>query len=115
MSRAQVAAGDSATRTPSNPLRGEASLTISGQPHTLRPTFTALVAAEEELGPLFALVERAGEGRLRLSEMVALFWHCLATRDGLTREALGEAVASQGLAACAKPLRALLGAILQGR
>lgn len=98
-----------------NSLRGETSLTIGGREHVLRPTFTALVAAEEELGPLFALVERAGEGRLKLSEMAALFWHCLAERDGVTREALGEAVASQGLAACAKPLRALLGAILQGR
>ena len=103
------------TRTPSNTLRGEASLRIGGVERTLRPTFTALVAAEEELGPLFALVERAGEGRLRLTEMVALFWHCLAEREGLTREALGEEVAAQGLAACAKPLRALLGAILQGR
>jgi hypothetical protein len=73
------------------------------------------VAAEEELGPLFALVERAGSGQLRLAEMTGLFWHCLAKRDGLTREQLGEAVAEAGLAACAKPLRALLGAILQGR
>lgn len=114
MSGAQAAAGGSATRTP-NSLRGEASLVVAGQPRTLRPTFTALVAAEEELGPLFALVERAGEGRLKLSEMVALFWHCLTDREGLTRDALGEAVAEQGLAACARPLRALLGAILQGR
>ncbi len=44
----------------------------------LRPSFAALVAAEQELGPLFALVERAAEGRLALGEMVALFWHCLA-------------------------------------
>lgn len=99
----------------SNPHRGEATLIIDGQPHTLRPSFAALVAAEEEIGPLFALVERAGDGKLRLAEMVALFWHCLANRDGLTREALGEAMAEAGLAACAKPLRALLGAILQGR
>ena len=98
-----------------NPLRGEAALIVGGTERTLRPTFAALVAAEEELGPLFALVERAGGGQLRLSEMAALFWHCLANRDGLSRNAVGEAVAEQGLAACAKPLRALLGAILQGR
>lgn len=97
-----------------NPLRGEASLLIAGQPHLLRPSFTALVAAEEELGPLFALVERAAAGQLKLSELTALFWHCLTRREGLTREALGEAVAAQGLAACAKPLRALLAQILQG-
>ncbi len=98
-----------------NALRGETSLVIAGRACTLRPSFAALVAAEEELGPLFVLVERAGAGELRLAEMSALFWHCLANRDGLSREHVGEAVIAHGLAACAKPLRALLGAILQGR
>lgn len=97
-----------------NPHRGEAALVVAGAPRVLRPSFTALVAAEEELGPLFALVERAAAGQLRLAEMAALFWHCLAERDGTTREMVGEAVARQGLAACAAPLRALLGQILQG-
>lgn len=100
--------------TAANPHRGEASLTVAGTPRLLRPSFGALVAAEEELGPLLALVERAGAGQLRLSEMAALFWHCLAERDGITRDRVGEAVAAQGLAACAKPLRALLAQILQG-
>ncbi len=97
-----------------NPLRGEAELVIGGAPHVLRPSFTALVAAEEELGALFALVERAGAGQLRLTEMTALFWHCLAHPDGLTREAVGEAVICHGLAAASKPLRSLLAQILQG-
>lgn len=100
---------------PANALRGEATLVVAGRACTLRPSFAALVAAEEELGPLFALVERAGSGELRLSEMAALFWHCLANRDGIEREQVGEAVIAHGLAACARPLRALLGAILQGR
>jgi len=99
---------------PANPHRGEAALVIGGAERLLRPTYAALVAAEEELGPLFALVERAGAGQLRLSEMAALFWHCLADREGLSREAVGQAVAEIGLAAAARPLRALLGAILQG-
>ncbi len=99
---------------PANPLRGEASLDLDGQCHVLRPSFSALVAAEEELGPLFALVERAAAGQLRLAELTALFWHCLADHDGLTRDRLGDAVARAGLAACAKPLRALLTQILQG-
>lgn len=103
----------------SNALRGEASLVVSGVPRLLRPSFTALVAAEEELGPLFALVERAAAGQLKLGEMAALFWHCLAERANepngkVTREAVGQAVALQGLAACAAPLRVLLGQILQG-
>lgn len=98
-----------------NPLRGEAAIRIAGEVHKLRPSFTALVAAEEELGPLFALVERAGQGELRLTEIAMLFWHCLETRDGLSREMVGEAILANGLAASTKPLRALLAAILQGR
>ena len=98
-----------------NSLRGEATLAIGGRAHVLRPSFAALVAAEEELGSLFALVERAGEGGLRLSEMAALFWHCLAYRGELAREDVGEAVIALGLAGCAAPLRILLGEILRGR
>ena len=100
--------------TSANPHRGEASLVIGGVERLLRPSFSALVAAEEELGPLFALVERAGAGQLRLGEMAALFWHCLGSQEGLTRDQVGEAVTTLGLAACAKPLRVLLGQILQG-
>lgn len=97
-----------------NPFRGEAALEVGGEPRLLRPSFAALVSAEEELGPLFALVERAGSGQLRLAEMTALFWHCLADRADLTREVVGQAVAGMGLAAAARPLRVLLGQILQG-
>ena len=97
-----------------NPERGEAAIVVAGRTLRLRPSFAALVAAEEELGPLFALVERASAGQLRLSELAALFWHCLDDRQGLTREALGEALARAGLAAAACPLRAILVQILQG-
>ncbi len=94
-----------------NAARGEAE--ICG--HVLRPTFAALVAAEEELGPLFALVERAAAGQLKLSEMVALFWHCLAKyRDGLTRESFSEAVANAGLGIATPALKILLMQILHG-
>ena len=98
----------------SNPHRGEASLAIGGTEHVLRPSFSALVAAEEELGPLFALVERAADGQLKIGEMAALFWHCLGDETGIAREQVGEAVTELGLAACSKPLRVLLGQILQG-
>ncbi|MED5543733.1 gene transfer agent family protein [Novosphingobium decolorationis] len=99
---------------PANPLRGEATLEIAGHAHVLRPSFAALVAAEEELGPLYALVERAGEGQLRLGEVATLFWHCLQPPTAVPREAVGEAVARLGLARCAVPLRTLLGQILKG-
>ena len=99
-----------------NPVRGEASLRVAGEMLVLRPSFAALVAAEGELGPLFALVERAAEARLGLGEMVALFWHCLRDcPEGLTRERLGEAVVEAGLAVATPVLRGLLRQILAGR
>ncbi len=101
---------------PPNPVRGEAAIRVAGEALTLRPTFTALVAAEGELGPLFALVERAAEGRMTLAELVTLFWHCLADPPpALTREALGEAVVAGGLSAVTPALRTLLGQVLAGR
>ena len=98
-----------------NPLRGEASLVVAGSPRLLRPTFQALVLAEEDLGPLFALVERAGAGQLRLGEIATLLWHCLDQRETISREQVGEAVMAMGLAAAARPLRSVLQQILQGR
>lgn len=99
-----------------NSVRGEAEIRVAGETLVLRPSFAALVAAEQEIGPLFALVERAAEGRLGLGEMVALFWHCLGQRpEGLSREAFGEGVACGGLAAATPALRMLIGQILAGR
>jgi len=99
-----------------NALRGEAELLVDGRVLVLRPSFAALVAAETELGPLFALVERAADGRLALGELACLFWHCVQERPGtLTREAVGEAVVAEGLASATPALRVLLGQILQGR
>ena len=99
-----------------NALRGEAELRVDERRFVLRPSFAALVAAEAELGPLFGLVERAADGRLGLGELAGLFWHCVGERpEVLTREAVGEAVVAQGLAAVTPALRVLLGQILQGR
>lgn len=99
-----------------NAARGEAEVTVAGEALRLRPTFAALVAAEEELGPLFALVERAAEGQLKLAELVALFWHCLDPRpEALTRDRFGEALAGQGFANLTPALKAILSQILQGR
>jgi len=99
-----------------NILRGETELRVGERVFVLRPSFAALVAAEAELGPLFALVERAADGRLGLGELACLFWHCMRDRpEALTREAVGEAVVEQGLAAVTPALRVLLGQILQGR
>ncbi len=103
------------TNVAANRARGEAALLVAGRLQILRPTFAALVAAEDELGPLFALVDRASEGQLRLSEIAALFWHCCDNRASLSREEVGEAVMAMGLAGASTPLRELLKQILQGR
>jgi len=100
---------------PANRLRGEAELFIDGERIVLRPTFAALVAAEEELGSLFDLVERAAGGRLLLSEIVALFWHVVRDRpEALTRERLGEGMMKLGLAGVTPALKVLLRQILSG-
>jgi hypothetical protein len=99
---------------PPNSARGEAALAVDGETIVLRPSFAALVAAEEELGPLFALVERAAEGRLTLAETAALFWHC-APPGRVERARIGAAIAAVGLAGAAPVLKALLSQILQGR
>ena len=82
----------------------------------LRPTFAALVAAEEELGSLFDLVERAAGGRLLLAEIVTLFWHVVRDRpESLTRDQLGEGMMALGLAGVTPALKIVLRQILSGR
>lgn len=99
-----------------NPFRGEASIAVGGETLVLRPSFTALVAAEQELGSLFALVERASEGKLCLQEIAALFDHLSSGRPpAITRERIGEAIVEKGLSGATPILRVLLGQILQGR
>ena len=100
-----------------NVHRGEASLRVGGEAIVIRPSFGALVAAEEELGPLFALVERAADGRLAIGEMAALFDHLSreGRPTGIDRARIGEAIVEQGLAAVSPQLRIVLSQILQGR
>ncbi len=99
-----------------NGVRGEAALLVGGEMLVLRPSFEALVAAEEELGSLFALVERASGGGLKLAEMAGLFWHCVGERPAhVTREAVGAALVEGGVARATPVLKLLLVQILQGR
>ena len=107
--------GREGSQQTANPVRGEAALRVGGVELVLRPTFAALVAAEGELGSLFALVERAAGGELLLAELAALFWHCLhEAPEGVTRERVGEAVVAAGLAGVTPVLRVLLTQILVG-
>jgi hypothetical protein len=98
-----------------NAERGEAALEVGGETLTIRPSFGALVAAEAEVGPLFALVDRVADGKLSLGDLVALLWHCLVDRDRMTREALGEAVLAVGLARVTPVLKAVVQQILAGK
>jgi hypothetical protein len=102
--------------TSANPYRGEASIEVAGEKLVLRPTFEALVAAEEELGSLFEMVERAAKGALKLQQIVALFDHLSRARPkAITRERIGEAVIEKGLAGVTPTLKLVLMQILQGR
>jgi hypothetical protein len=97
-----------------NPVRGEVALCLGGCDHMLRPSFAALVAAEGELGPLLALVDRAAEGRIALGEIAALFWHCRVECGDWDRDGWGEAVVAAGLARVMPAVRAILHQILAG-
>jgi hypothetical protein len=97
-----------------NPMRGEAAISIAGCEYLLRPTFEALVAAEVELGSLFAMVERASQGSLGLAEMSALIWYCLPAANRPDRAAVGEAVLAMGLIEAARPMRIILAQVLKG-
>ncbi|HEY1125943.1 MAG TPA: GTA-gp10 family protein [Sphingobium sp.] len=97
-----------------NAARGEAAFELGGRALVVRPSFAALVAAESELGPLLALADRAAEGRLLLAEMAALIWYCLAEREGLAREQVGEALVAQGVGPALPVLRTILRQVLTG-
>lgn len=100
---------------PANAQRGEAEIMVGGQTLLLRPSFESLVAAEEELGSLFALVERASEGGLTIAEITALIWNCIACEQRPDRSEVGKAVLALGLVASTKPVRAILAQVLQGQ
>ena len=102
------------TSAPANAARGETAVSVGGSTFVVRPSFEALVAAEEELGSLFALVERASSGELKLSEMTSLIWHCLELQDRPSREEVGAALLATGLISATQPVRAILAQVLKG-
>jgi hypothetical protein len=104
-----------AGETVANPARGEAALALGGRTLRVRPSFTALVAAEAETGPLLALVERAADGKVALAEIEALLWHCLADRPaGMIRADLGQGLMADGIAVALPALRTILRQIVAG-
>ncbi len=100
---------------PANTQRGEATFELGERTLVLRPSFENLVAVEEEIGSLFALVERASDGALTLSEVSALIWHCIEAEPCPSREEVGQSVLKQGLISTTQPVRAILSQVLQGQ
>ncbi len=101
---------------PANVLRGEVPLRLCSSTLALRPTFSALVAAEAEIGSLLALLDRAGSGDVRLGDVGPLFWHSL--KDGgpeLDRQAFEAKLLDAGISRLLSPYRQLLAAIFGGR
>jgi hypothetical protein len=88
---------------------------VAGQRILLRPSFENLIAAEAEVGSLFALVERASEGTITIAEITALLWHCIDGNSRPDRDTVGNAVIEKGLVEATKPVRTILAQVLQGR
>ncbi len=97
-----------------NSARGEVAFRIDGTAWIVRPSFAALIAAEEEIGSLLALAERAALGSLSLAEVEVLLWHCLDDRRELERARIGPALIEQGLTAAMPAVRAILRQLLSG-
>ncbi|MEP3422775.1 MAG: GTA-gp10 family protein [Erythrobacter sp.] len=98
-----------------NRLRGEANFECADSSFCLRPSFENLVNAEEEIGSLFALVERASQGGMTVSEITAILWHCIDHDPRPARKIVGQAVLQMGLVEAIKPVRTILAQVLQGR
>ena len=99
-----------------NPVRGEVALPLTDGVRLLRPSFSALVAAEAEAGSLFQLLDRAAGGQARIADMGALFWHCLGDRhDAEERQQFETALLAEGVGALLPVYRALLSAVFGGR
>ncbi len=80
-----------------------------------RPSFANLVAAEAEIGSLFALVDAAGNGTVQLQQIIGLLWHCLDPQpDETGRSAFAEDVLALGLVQITPVFRHLLETILGG-
>jgi hypothetical protein len=78
----------------------------------LRPTYAALVAAEAEIGSLFALLERTSASQVTLADMICLLWHCAET--DMTRDTFAESCVTLGIAQLTPAYRQLIETALAG-
>jgi Phage tail tube protein, GTA-gp10 len=90
-------------------------LNFGGQSIAFRPSYAALVSAEADVGSLFALVECASNGALKLHDMIALLWHCrVDTPASLSLDAFGALCVEAGLSHITPVFRALIEQALGG-
>lgn len=96
-----------------NVHRGEAALTLGGITYRLRPSFEALVRAEEEIGSLIALVERAGTGVLGIKDIAVLLHNCaIAGGHDVSRDDFAAALLEEGISASIPALRSILSGLM---
>jgi hypothetical protein len=80
-----------------------------------RASYAALVSAEADIGSLFALVECASNGNLKMHDMIALLWHCrVDVPVTLTLEAFGAVCLEAGLSQITPVFRQLIQQALGG-
>lgn len=100
-----------------NPHRGEVAFTVGDVTHTLRPTFEAVVAIEQVLGPLVALARRSANEGIGVQDLAVLFHHCAraADADAPDIERFGTLIVQAGMAPCLSVFRQLMETILGGQ
>lgn len=98
-----------------NPIRGEVSLSLGERKFRLRPTFEALVRIEQEVGSLFAVVERTTSFQVTLKDVVTVLWSCaVAGGADVEMSEMGELIAENGISAATPAFRAILTSALAG-
>lgn len=90
-------------------------LNLGAQSFGFRPSYAALVAAEADIGSLFALVEHASSGSLKLTDMIALLWHCRVDAPAtLTADMFGTMCVEAGLSRITPVFRQVIEQALGG-
>ncbi len=90
-------------------------LNLGVQSFRFRPSYAALIAAEADIGSLFALVENASAGKLKLSDMIGLLWHCRIDAPAtLTVDAFGTICVEAGLSQITPVFRQVIEQALGG-
>lgn len=92
------------------------ALTLNGKPHTLRPTFAALMAIEQALDcRLLKLATRVSEGDVGTEDVLTILEHGLRAGSGaVSRETLQHAMDTSGFLPLVEACSRFLEAALQG-